>query len=376
MSTYEENLFQFNAGNIPSSNFLSNFISDSFLKDDRDLYFVYTKNGKIKQLEDLKISREHIPSIYLYEPLTFKINGNYNFTFYSEFSLDDIDSITCDELDSIEIFRNNNSLSKIVVYSKTNTYGYLKNHYPYLEIKCLDIYLRHLSYELFKKEYDHANFTKTFWCGNRRYTHHRLLMMLRLQNYPGRYSWPFSCSIDVLDEITWIDSKLSNRLKSEIISLNKKEFFIDHLDKKLDVDSSDFFKIPNTPNHISKNIEKSYLDCFCAIVNESVFAQPFPDLGEKILNPIFFGMPFVLVSAPRSLEYLKQLGFKTFDNWWDESYDLIENHQERLLKIYDLIDYIGTLSHDEHIKIKKSMFDVIAHNKNVLKDLKNNDLVL
>lgn len=377
MSNYEENLFQFNiTSDKVSDNFLCEFISDSFLNRIKNPYFIYTKNGKISQLEDLKITLNETPYIYLYEPLTFKINGKYNFTFYSEFSIDESVSITCDEFESIELFRKNNSLSRIIVYSKTNTYDFFKQKYPNLEIKCLDIYLRHISYELLKKEFVPRNFTKTFWCGNRRYTHHRLLTMLKLQNYSGRYSWRFSCSKNILDRITWLDRDFIETITTQLSLLNSKEFFIDDHSEKISIDDSDLFKISNSPNYISKDMKESYLDCFCAVVNESVFAQPFPDLGEKILNPIFFEMPFILVSAPRSLDYLKKLGFKTFDQWWDEGYDLIEDHQERLKKIYDVIDYVGSLSHDDQTYIKKSMIDVLNHNKTVLKTLKNNDLIL
>lgn len=378
MSNYEEHLFGFNIEsynqNIKNSGFLDRFISDSFLRDQTDPYFVYTKNGLIKPLENLKINDDKIPSVYLYEPLTFKTRGRYNFTFYSEFDLDEIDSISCDELDSIETFRKNNSLPYINVYTKTLTYRHLENLYPNLKIRCLDIYLRHISYELLKKDFIARDFTETFWCGNRRYTHHRLLMMLKLQDYPGRYSWRFDCSDDILEGIGWLESDFINR--SRISLLNSREFSIDSSDVKVDIDRSDLFKIPDSPNYISEDMKDSYLDCFCAVVNESVFAQPFPDLGEKILNPIFFEMPFILVSAPGSLRYLHDLGFKTFDRWWDESYDLIENHQQRVEKLYDLIDYIGSLSRSKHIDIKKSMGDVLKHNRDVLRTLKNNDLML
>ena len=40
------------------------------------------------------------------------------------------------------------------------------------------------------------------------------------------------------------------------------------------------------------------------------------------------------------LKKLRELGFKTFGNFWDESYDEIEDKMERLEKVFEVIAYI------------------------------------
>ena len=45
------------------------------------------------------------------------------------------------------------------------------------------------------------------------------------------------------------------------------------------------------------------------------------------------GLPFVMVNGHGSISKLKELGFKTFDKWWDESYDDEPNETDRLNKI-------------------------------------------
>jgi len=75
-----------------------------------------------------------------------------------------------------------------------------------------------------------------------------------------------------------------------------------------------------------------YNDCFVDIVTESRYAQPTGNYSEKVYQPMFHKKPFVLVAPPHTLRYLKEQGFKTFDKFWDESYDKEENHQERIFK--------------------------------------------
>jgi predicted XRE-type DNA-binding protein len=64
-------------------------------------------------------------------------------------------------------------------------------------------------------------------------------------------------------------------------------------------------------------------------------------------------MPFVMVSTAGSLEYLRSYGFQTFNDIWDESYDLEKNDQTRLSMIADLLIYLDRCSEQK----LQSMFD-------------------
>jgi hypothetical protein len=75
------------------------------------------------------------------------------------------------------------------------------------------------------------------------------------------------------------------------------------------------------------------------------------------------------VGLPYTLKLLKQVGFKTFSDFWDESYDQEMNNEHRLLKILNLIDYIDTFTLSELTELKKQMVPVLEHNYNVLRSL-------
>lgn len=102
---------------------------------------------------------------------------------------------------------------------------------------------------------------------------------------------------------------------------------------------------------------------FCYVVNETKFGQPFGYFSEKTINSMACLRPFVIVAPPYSLKYLKALGFKTFDRWWDESYDSIEDHEQRLLAIFKVIDYIESKSLTELKSIYLEMEEVLDHNR-------------
>lgn len=92
-------------------------------------------------------------------------------------------------------------------------------------------------------------------------------------------------------------------------------------------------------------------------INDSIF------ITEKTEKCFSAGMPFVIVSTPYFLKKLKELGFKTFSNWWDESYDEIYDSNERLEKIKKLLLYISSWSLDKCNEIYVEMQDVLIHNQ-------------
>ena len=69
---------------------------------------------------------------------------------------------------------------------------------------------------------------------------------------------------------------------------------------------------------------------FASFINESYICENFdPFFTEKIMKPLAYGHPFLLFSSAGALSKLQDLGFETFGDIFDESYDQIENPQMR-----------------------------------------------
>jgi hypothetical protein len=73
------------------------------------------------------------------------------------------------------------------------------------------------------------------------------------------------------------------------------------------------------------------------IVLETLFDDDRIHLTEKSLRPIAVGQPFILAATHGSLEYLRNYGFKTFNEVWNENYDSIVAPDDRLRAIVDLM---------------------------------------
>lgn len=80
-----------------------------------------------------------------------------------------------------------------------------------------------------------------------------------------------------------------------------------------------------------------------SVVLETEFDTRRIHLTEKILRAIACAHPFLLAAGPFSLKYLRDYGFKTFEPWIDETYDLEVNSGLRLNKIIYAMEKIQSL---------------------------------
>jgi hypothetical protein len=63
---------------------------------------------------------------------------------------------------------------------------------------------------------------------------------------------------------------------------------------------------------------------------------------------------------------LKSYGFKTFDRWIDERYDLEPDPDKRIDMAVDQLDKLCSLSHDELVSMHREMEDILNYNFNHL----------
>lgn len=105
-----------------------------------------------------------------------------------------------------------------------------------------------------------------------------------------------------------------------------------------------------------------YTDSFLSIITESRCITNFACVSEKTLKPMLMKRPFVLVAGPYALRYLRELGFKTFHDFWDESYDQMENPEQRLQSVLKTIDSILDKPIDELKEMLLKMDSILHHN--------------
>lgn len=115
-------------------------------------------------------------------------------------------------------------------------------------------------------------------------------------------------------------------------------------------------------NFASADIPDFFYHALWNIVTETNFYDEKLHLTEKIFKPIVIKRPFILVSSPGNLEYLKSYGFKTFDRWIDESYDCEPDHDIRLKLITNEIKKLCQMSDNDLIQMHQEMTDILEYN--------------
>ena len=126
-----------------------------------------------------------------------------------------------------------------------------------------------------------------------------------------------------------------------------------------------------TPETLMKPGEY-FRQTFCSIVYEALWDIHQVFFTEKINKCILTGHPFIVISSPKYISFMKRVGFKTFDKWWDESYDIEIDDNKRKEKIKNIILEISSWSLEKCESIYKEMIPVLKYNQEILKDISKN----
>lgn len=374
-------------------------------------YYVYMFNQHLKDLAQINHNSDTVTylnnvgvEIYLYEPLCSYIEGAKPFyapygtihtlMFYSEFHYDqvsDTSKIRSEELDSIEEYIDRNKLTNVTVH--TCDYN-IEKYYPHysqkMKLKCNDIFLAHFDVTEFEPLLDTdvtSNFSKKFISMNWRYAPHRQLIASYLANFSDTYlTWCFKSDLAHISSEPWYnipDWRKKNldyyrKVTKGLGVLNAKApWTLDLNIKEATIINHNYFKsfFPNgsifehktdQQNTNRDRLKTVYSDIFCDIVTESRFAQPTANFSEKAYRPMFYKKPFILVAPPNTLGYMRTEGFETFGDFWDESYDSMEDHESRLFAIFKLIDQINSMPIEQLKEMYIKMTPILEHNRNLL----------
>jgi len=204
------------------------------------------------------------------------------------------------------------------------------------------------------------NQSKLFYCLFGRPTASRLGLSSHLyRNYNNQSHLHFSATTDV-DELAQIE--LDKLLTYDINSIECAGSLI----KKLPL-------LLSSPDNYTKDngyvyadpLTELYQDILIDIVSEShVLGNTFFPT-EKTTRPMWLKKPFIIFASRDYLDYLHQMGFRTFFNFWSEDYDGFEG-RDRYTRILDLIDELAKKSKQELQDLYQAMQPILDHNYNLL----------
>jgi hypothetical protein len=370
-----------------------------FLHNPTKPYYIYMYNQNIPEFDNINHNEETVKflndtgvNICLYEPLCgYTFSGNnkknkHNREFYSEFTGEELpNSFRADELDSILSYIKRNKLTNVTVH--TCDYG-VAEHYSYyndyMKLIYNDLFIKTCRPINVQDKELQNNFNKKFISANWRYTPHRHLIATAVAPLDSYVSWYYKADFHTISKSNWYDfEQWKEKYRTEFDRMVVgTQYLNNNVPLNLDLDivepilvSLDKKNTPYFPNNVlydnssqiidgnNNLLEEFYKDIFCDIVTESRYAQPTANFSEKVFQPMWYKKPFVLVAPPYTLKCLREQGFKTFSDFWDESYDEVTSHEERLRKIFEVIDFINNKPIDELRDMLYHMSDILYHNE-------------
>lgn len=174
------------------------------------------------------------------------------------------------------------------------------------------------------------------------------------ENYNWENMYDYVLSLNKSNDLTYA---LLNENKKQIINL-----------KKLVVDIEDLNF--NTAK-LSPNLIPYYNETFFSVVSEVNFYRTYPlesgiCLTEKTFKPMVYRHPFLMLSVPKTLETLKDIGYKTFSPFIDEKYDLEYNDASRILMVLKEVERLCKFSQKELIDFSKEIKPICDYNYKIL----------
>ena len=125
-----------------------------------------------------------------------------------------------------------------------------------------------------------------------------------------------------------------------------------------------YFPLCQAESHYSADFDQEdYKSTDIEVVLETLFDDLRLHLTEKTLRPIAMGQPFILAATYGSLKYLREYGFKTFSDCWDESYDMITDSVERMNKITEVMGDITSIPPDKRNEMLARARAIADYNK-------------
>jgi hypothetical protein len=126
-------------------------------------------------------------------------------------------------------------------------------------------------------------------------------------------------------------------------------------------------------NESLKSTLDMYRNTYFSVITETNFyfaQEPALFLTEKIFKALAHKHPFVVLGRPKTLSFLKDIGYKTFDSIIDESYDDEVDDVTRMMKILNEIKRLCYLSESELEEFLVKAREICDYNYNVLKTKK------
>jgi|TARA_B100001964_G_scaffold193984_1_gene217367 hypothetical protein len=175
----------------------------------------------------------------------------------------------------------------------------------------------------------------------------------------------FDSEIPPLDELI----NLTAQPKGSYNLISQKELYteMDTLVKnKKNVYESFSHESPGYIFTIKDETVDIYKSSYISLVTETFFYEDDYIITEKVYKPIIHYHPFIVLGSPYTLKHMRSIGFKTFGDFWDESYDEEENNDKRFETVFNLLMKFDKMPIEELHKLYIDMIPTLKYNYDLI----------
>jgi hypothetical protein len=209
---------------------------------------------------------------------------------------------------------------------------------------------------------------------------HKFLSPNRTMNKPQRTMLGyFALKYDLLKDglFTFIEKLEKNILKNIVNKVYEDteenvEKYTSELEKLLPYED-DTKELPSDKKRafgVRNNKKEWYANSYFHLVTETFFG-PNVFLSEKIFKPISNLQPFLVFGDYLTLAELRRLGFKTFEPFIDESYDLEKDPKKRMLLLEKELIKLKNMPIEELHNWYYSIIDILLYNQKHIYSFEN-----
>jgi hypothetical protein len=131
----------------------------------------------------------------------------------------------------------------------------------------------------------------------------------------------------------------------------------------------------------------TYLDSYFDVVAETRFYHienskgasntflNWNNISEKTMKPTLMGHPFIMISKPNTISMLEDMGLKYQYDFWNHSYNNIENDFERMDAVKEFTKKVMSLSKRELKEFREDYNNYTKDNFDVLNEIYRNSIV-
>lgn len=197
---------------------------------------------------------------------------------------------------------------------------------------------------------------KLFLCLNRHFNHYRQYLVLELER------------AGILDE-----GLVSLARDDAAVHMLNPEYYIPWGGDHDELAASAKRLVPRLPlitdlpdfsiNQVEVASTSLYDETLLSLVTETTCDPSFLFVTEKVYKTMIMQHPFMIMGSPGTLKYLRSQGFKTFSEFWDESYDEERDPRTKALMIISELKRLSALSYDERVQLACDVRMITEHNK-------------